>query len=568
MPKLHRLAPPLIAAAVLLVAGAAQAETFIVGAGETYATVEAGLAAASDGDTVLVRAGTYDVAQLRPGSGVTLMSEDGPANTHLFASAGGQAVLIEGVTNVRVEGFDIYSELDLGPRTNALVYVEESTDIYIGDCYLHDAPNDGDILKLNDTQRFVIEDSVLYNPGERTTGDGFQECIDIRGHGDDSITVRGSWLFHEGTHGDYLLYAKGGTTNLLWENNIFGPSAGADPGNVPVETGHLGQTDAGADYESENFVVRGNLLVGIRGTGAFAFAGPRVALLHNNVFYRNQDISRSLIELSVNPAEAGGPGVDLFNLNNIFHDNGDRTVYRVRDAASGAGLTRDYNLYETGTDGGDLDIGDESNSETTDDPLFTDPAVPAFVAADGTQQIQRFLRGFRTEEGSTARGASANVFDIAGSTHPTAIPEMAERLDAFGTPRPAAAPWDVGLFQSCDGTCECAEGTVDCGGCVDTAVDELHCGGCDMPCEGGDRCVAGACTAAPDGGAPDGGIDGGGPRPDSGGPRPDSGPGADGGPDPEDGGGCGCRTTPSTSDGPLGLGLAFLLAVLLRRRRR
>ena len=120
-----------------------------------------------------------------------------------------------------------------------------------------------------------------------------------------------------GDQGDYLLYAKGGTTDVLWEGNVFGPSADSGWGNVPVETGHLVNSDP-TSYESERFVVRNNLFVGLQGTAAFAFAGPRVALLYNNVFYENGGVKRAMIALSRNAALAGGPALGVYSLNNIF----------------------------------------------------------------------------------------------------------------------------------------------------------------------------------------------------------------------------------------------------------
>ncbi len=558
-----------IALAVLAGSNSARAATLMVGPGETYATVEAGLAAASAGDVVLVRAGTYEVSRLRPPSGVSLVSEDGPTATRLFASRGGQAILLMGVDDVRVEGFDIYAATDVGDRTNALVYLEAATNITIQNCFVHDAPRDGDVIKLNNTQDLVIEDTIIWNPAERTRAPGtYQECIDMRGTGDARITLRGSWLFHVGTQGDYLVYAKGGTTDLLWENNIFGPSAGSGSANVPVEAGHLVRTDP-TPYESERFVIRNNLFVGLRGTGAFAFAGPRVALLYNNVFFRNQDINRALIELSANPADAGGPGIDLFSLNNIFSDNGDRPIYRVRDAATGANLTRDYNLYETTASGGDLDLASESGSVSSDAPLFIAPAVPVFDASAGTDQVRQALLGFRTRDGAPTQGAGVDVFARAGGVHPNAIPRMSRRQDAFGADR--TATWDIGLFQACGAGCVCEGTSTECGGaCVDTQTDASHCGSCGLACGASERCVAGECVArATDAGAPraDAGASGG--SDGSVGMSTDAGTsGSDAGTVSVDDAGCACRLGRPTGARSPALWLPALVALVVWRRRR
>ncbi len=528
-----------------------RAETLRVGSGERFTDIDEALSAARAGDVVLVTPGTYEITTLYPPSDVSLVGEGGATVTRLFARNGGQAIIVERARNVRVEGFDIYSTLEIGQPTNALFYIEDSSDVLIRDCFIHDAPSDADVVKVNGTQDLIIENTIIWNPASRVTSSSFQENIDIRGSGDERITLRGCWLFHEGGQGDYLVYAKGGTTDLLWENNVFGPSAGEGSSNVPVETGHLVETDP-TPYESERFVVRNNLFVGLRGTGAFAFAGPNVAVLHNNVFYRNREVTRALIELSANRGQLGGPGRDLFSFNNIFFEN-DRPIYRVRDEATAANLTRDSNLYEASASGGDLDLADESGS-IRGDPDFEAPRVPSIDTTRGTEQVRAILAGFRTSESSPARDTGVDVFGRVGALHPSAIAEMAHRADAFGNPR--GAQWDIGLFEGCSGPCLCAEGLEECGdGCVDTTTHLSHCGGCGAACGSGENCVGGACIA--------GGSDAG--------PSLDAGPRSDGG--LPDGGamgedsGCRCALGVEAGRGPVEL-CVLLCGLLLARRRR
>lgn len=548
----------MVAAFALVALGVspARADTLRVGSGEAYTDIDTALAAAAPGDEVLVTAGTYEIGTLRPPTGVALVGEGGPTAVHLFARGGGQAIIVENAEDVRIEGLDVYSELEVGERTNALVYLEDSSRVVIRDCYLHDAPNDADVLKLNGTVDLVVERTVIWNPAARSTSSGFQENIDIRGSGDERITLRESWLFHTPGQGDYLIYAKGGTTDLLWEANIFGPSAGADPANVPVESGHLVSTDP-TPYESERFVIRNNLFVALQGTGAFAFAGPNVALLYNNVFYRNDAIRRSVIELSANRGQLGGPGLELHSYNNVFFENGDRTIYRVRDMPTAQNLTRDYNAYEAGASGGDLSLDDETNALRDIAPGFVAPAVPMFDAARGTAQIRAALEGFETSDGSPLRGAGLDVQGATSAVHPSAIAEMANRTDAFGNGRTAA--WDIGLHQSCEGGgCACGAGLTECGGCVDLQSDVSHCGACDAACASSELCVSGACVAMPesDAGTPtDGGTTG----------------GLDASTDPPEETGCACRAA-GPSKSPSALALFLVLAVIagtaLRRTSR
>ncbi|MFH1760192.1 MAG: right-handed parallel beta-helix repeat-containing protein, partial [bacterium] len=154
---------------------------------------------AGAGDTVLVKPGTYSRA-LVPKSDITILSEQGPAKTRLFLPNGGRAVYFNNVENVTVDGLDIYSVLGTGSAIDGLVNVDYSRNIRIKNCYIHDAGNDGDCIKVWSTQDLLIENCAVWNPAKRSSGN-FQECMDTRGGNDNRITLRGCWFFHKGTWG-------------------------------------------------------------------------------------------------------------------------------------------------------------------------------------------------------------------------------------------------------------------------------------------------------------------------------------------------------------------------------
>ena len=440
---------PILLAATMLATPAVAATLIVDATGHAGSkSIGAALAKAIQGDTILVKPGTYRES-IRPKSGIKMVSEKGPVQTAIFVEQGGRGVFVEHASNVCVEGFNIYSVLGAGKPSDGLVNIQNSTNVTVRNCYIHDAPNDADCVKVSDTRRLLLERCCIWNPGRRGGQKSFQEGMDTRVR-DFEITVRGCWFFHADQGGDTLIYCKGGCFDILWEDNIFGPSTGQGHANVPVQSGHQ---NAGAwrdytpPYPSGRFVVRNNLFVGLKGEAAFGFQGPDTALLYNNVFYRDAT-EPSVITLTDNPGAAGGPALNLFCFNNIFAEHGERKIYRQRNApASAANLKRSHNLYYRFGGGGDLRVEDETGSVIGKDPQFVAPALPVFAFDQGTEQIRRVRDGFKLSATSPACGAGLDPFRYTGAVHPNAIPEMVKDLTAAaGTPAQRQR-WDMGLHK-------------------------------------------------------------------------------------------------------------------------
>ncbi|MFH1761198.1 MAG: hypothetical protein ABIA63_08855 [bacterium] len=425
------------------------ASTIIVDSTKTQGipSIQIAILKAQTGDTILVKPGTY-IEKVGLKSGITLLSEEGPTKTRIFAETGGSALSFSSAINVLVHGFDIYSILGTGSPIAGLVSIYDSRNIKIKNCYIHDAGNDGDCIKVWNTRDLLIESCCVWNPAKRTS-QGFQECMDIRGGNDNRITIRGSWFFHKSAWGDAIIFGKGGCYNLLWENNIFGPSGGGGYGNTPVETGHHNNGISGdwnPPYPSERYVVRNNLFFGLKGGAAVGIDGPNTSLLYNNVFYKNNGVS-SLIGVRGNPGTAGGPALHIYSFNNIFYDNVDKNIYEVADAESGRNLKRDNNLYYKCGPGGDLSLSAESNSIIDKNPLFAAPAMALFVPDRGLSQIRDVLNKFKIKEGSPAINSGLNAFDYTSPFHPDSVAEMLAAYDAFFSERSQNDFWDMGLHE-------------------------------------------------------------------------------------------------------------------------
>lgn len=409
-------------------------------AGADFKTITAAIAKAGAGDTILVKPGIYRES-VRPRSHQRIVAEGGPVQTHVFVENGGRGLLLDQVEDVIVEGFDVHSVLGVGKPGDGLVSIAKCTNVTVRDCYIHDAPNDSDCVKVSDTRRLLLERCCIWNPARRGKSDAFQEGMDTRAK-DFEITVRGCWFFQTEKGGDTLIFCKGGCFDILWEDNIFGPSVGMGYANVPVQSGHQNAGERGEEvptYPSGRFVVRNNLFVGLKGEAAFGFQGPDTSLLYNNVFYRNE-VKPSLITITDNPGSARGPALNLFCFNNVFAANGDLPFYRQRNApASLANLKTEHNLYSHAS-GGDVKIKAEAGAIIAADESFVAPAMPVFDFDKGTEQIRRAREGFQLSPKSPARGAGIDPLKFTGNAHPKAIPEML----GIG---PAPAAWDMGLHD-------------------------------------------------------------------------------------------------------------------------
>lgn len=435
---------PLITA---LVASFASAATLTVDvAGSTpFKSISAAIDKANAGDTILVKPGVYRES-VRPKSHLRIVSEQGPTVTSVFVEKGGRALFIDHVEHVTVEGFDLHSILGVGKPGDGMVNITNSTDITIRDCYIHDAPNDSDCVKVSDTRRLLIERCCIWNPASRDQRrKAFQEGMDTRVRNFE-ITVRGCWFFQKDGVGDTLIYCKGGCFDILWEDNIFGPSVGGGHANVPVQSGHQNAgewRDYNPPYPSGRFVVRNNLFVGLKGEAAFGFQGPDTSLLYNNVFYRNET-TPSLITITDNPGAKGGPALNLFTFNNLFVENGDKPIYRQRNApASLRNLKTSHNFYGQPALGGDVDLKTEPGALLGRTPGFVAPTIPVFDFSKGTQQIRDIRNGFKLAANSPARGVGIDPLTFTGSVHPQAVPAMRHGLEGPAKPN----TWDLGLHD-------------------------------------------------------------------------------------------------------------------------
>ncbi len=413
---------------------------------QPYRTIKGAISRASYGDVIRVRAGTYTEGWIQVKSGLTLISEDGLYAAKINANGSSALRFENGCTNAEVDGFEVYSIRNGGSGWyDGLLRAYNCSDIRIRNLKLRDAPRDADVVKIGGasytTTGILLENCVIYNPAPRnadlTGGSGWQENVDI--YPADGVTVRGCWIYHKppvysGSDvvdggGDTLIYAKGHSKNILWENNVFGPVHNVSYNNA--------STSAGGPSPSfwpscENFVARNNLFLSCAGDGAFALLSAKNVEFYNNIIW-NYRGNRAAIEFwRVN---VGHRNENLKVYNNIIWNTNGRPVYEDRGKWTSDGtyipilFEHDYNLYYNVAGGGDVNINAEANSIFAH-PMLAAPAEPVH----GVDTWATIVARFKPQAGSPAIDAGFDLGSLVAD-------------DINGVVRPVGAAFDIGAYE-------------------------------------------------------------------------------------------------------------------------
>jgi MYXO-CTERM domain-containing protein len=277
----------------------ARAVTLSVGPGRMYATPSAAAAAARDGDTVEIAAGTYRDIAIWRAHNLTIRGVGGAA--HLDAAGltipNGKAIWViqgRGYTIERIE----FSGARVPDRNGAGIRLE-APGLTVRDCYFHD--NENGILTGADATSDVVFEATEFN--HNGAGDGQSHNFYVGAVR--SLTVRGCYT-HDAVVG-HLVKSRAAANYLLY-NRITG-EAGTDSyevdlpnGGLAVLVGNVIQQGAatqnpflvsfaaeGATHADQRFYMVNNTLVNDRSSGTFVRIGgtPSVAVLTNNLFVGN-----------------------------------------------------------------------------------------------------------------------------------------------------------------------------------------------------------------------------------------------------------------------------------------
>ncbi len=393
---------------------------------QPWRTINYAVTQVSAGDTINVRAGTYnesvyiDMVDGTADNYITLKSYDGTGSAVITGS------LTFGACHYwKMIGFDVSG------GTNA-VHIEPSADlsnrsqyITLQDCYIHDPSGTGDSLKVNQADYITVEDCEI-----TSNADQLIDFVWVT-----NSVVRRCYL-HD--YSDVAFYNKGGSQYNIVEDCVI--SDALDSLTMALRYG--GQTDVefqnpNTDNQSEYTVFRNNILRNTQ-RGAIGTYDCYYAYFYNNTVHNCGSPTYGVVIQHSDPPSLNGEwSREIFVYNNVFLDtDGDMPeVYRYENGNSSGWHTGNNNYYNAGNaipSSGILDPNQEAGA-TFGNPNLANPTGSATTYSG-------WLDCYRITANSTAlidKGSSTAGDDPRPGVHD----------DIEGTPRPQGNGWDIGAFE-------------------------------------------------------------------------------------------------------------------------
>lgn len=457
-----------LTAAELFVATNGSDSTGTGASGAPYATITTALRNASDGDTVIVRPGTYQGRQRLDGQfdqGVTVRSET-PYQARLRHNSGAAVTVFTG-RGITLEGFDIAHSPDnqgglvvqvqdlLGdiPGAGSSGDDDVVSRITFRNNIIHDS-TDNDLLKINNgAQDVVVENNMFFN---QAGSDEHMDVNSVRG-----VIIRGNVFFNttpQAVTSSFIVIKDSngsddsvlGSSDITVVRNIFANWQG-NTGQSFIRVGE----DGTANFEADNVLIESNLLLGNSST---LMRSAMTVMGSTNVTIRNNTVSGDLPARSF-AARLIASGSNQPNQNVAFYNNiwSDPTGTMGTEAFSGVDvfdappeqnglLIVDTNLYFNGGGAIPADttqaikVSDDSMA-TFGDPLLPDPAGVVLPVWDGAT----FADGSSTVREAFLNLAASGQLGTASAAIDAADPTTAARLDLLGRLRQGAP--DLGAVE-------------------------------------------------------------------------------------------------------------------------
>lgn len=361
---------------------------------QPWKTIQKAANTLTAGDTVYIRAGTYQEQVIPANSGNS-------GNTITYAAYPGETVTIDGTgqslpnwatglfvvedrSYIRVSGLRI---INAGPnQNNAGIYVDNSHYITIENNYTYNTVSSG--IGVWDGSNITID----YNEVRLANNDGEQEMITVSGT--DTFEIKNNHIHQggPGTNGGEGITIKGGATNgKIYKNHVHDITSGQRTclyvdgwggakatSNIEVYQNILHNCAAGISLSSEdgslvrdvnvyNNIVYGNqsngLEIGNWGEPGVSVRPIQSVTFINNTVYNNGSAGWGSGFFNENPNVT-----NIVVRNNIFSQNPTSQIVNESTAA----LTVDYNLID-GTQ--EYTYAINGSNYVTGDPKFVNPGT-------------------------------------------------------------------------------------------------------------------------------------------------------------------------------------------------
>jgi hypothetical protein len=244
---------------------ASQAATLMVGPGQTYTTIASAIAASTDGDTILVQAGTYtnDFAEIT--TRITLAALNGRVTMKATMDLPNNKAILVTDTDISITGFTfIGARIPSGEGENGAGIRYQGGDLSLSGCYFHN--NQEGLLADASSGTITITDSEFaHNGDQRGPGLGYTHNLYVGAVA--ALDIEGSY-FHNANEG-HEIKSRALITTVNNTRVVDGPTGTAsysiDLPNGGAATISNDQIEQGPDSQNPviiSFGEEGNIIAG------------------------------------------------------------------------------------------------------------------------------------------------------------------------------------------------------------------------------------------------------------------------------------------------------------------